>query len=364
MSAAEAISTDTVDINELRLDGGTQSRASLSESTIADYAEIYKEKTLPPIVVFYDGTSYWLADGFHRVHGARRAERTLLPAEIHQGSQRDAILYSVGANSAHGLQRTNADKRRAVELLLRDEEWSKRSDRWIAERCGVHHTFVGKNRALATDTNAPDTRTTKDGREYPAQRKAPAQVSEPEPGKYPSNDEPRQKEPDGPTVDAAEPDPVKETPRPRPEMWWTCGRCEVEFNRESATSRGWVKRGHCDDCVAPEASSVPAPSVARLRQIQDARDADPGLKTWVSIQKNLQKMVPSAEMRAAIFVVQGGDLALLRLGLSWHCSLADLKKAFREAAKHAHPDRGGTAEAFRDVQSARDLVAAWLGEDA
>ena len=37
------------------------------------------------------------------------------------GGLRDAILFSVGANAAHGLRRTNADKRRTVLLLWEDE---------------------------------------------------------------------------------------------------------------------------------------------------------------------------------------------------------------------------------------------------
>ena len=60
---------------------------------------------------------------------------------------RDAILYSVGANAAHGLRRTQEDKRRAVELLLRDDEWSKKSNRWIADACRVDHKTVSKLRA-------------------------------------------------------------------------------------------------------------------------------------------------------------------------------------------------------------------------
>lgn len=46
---------------------------------------------------------------------------------------------------------TLADKRRAVETLLRDEEWGLWSSRQIANKCGVSHTFVDNIRpSLAT----------------------------------------------------------------------------------------------------------------------------------------------------------------------------------------------------------------------
>src|SRR5690606_10483672 len=57
-----------------------------------------------------------------------------------------AVLFSVGANAKHGLQRTNEDKRRAVTTLLIDPEWQKWSDREIARRTGVHHDTVGTYR--------------------------------------------------------------------------------------------------------------------------------------------------------------------------------------------------------------------------
>jgi len=50
---------------------------------------------------------------------------------------RQRHLYSVGANADHGQRRTNADKRRAVLILLNDEEWGKWSDREIARRCDI-----------------------------------------------------------------------------------------------------------------------------------------------------------------------------------------------------------------------------------
>jgi transposase-like protein len=68
------------------------------------------------------------------------------PAILRSGPRRDAIVHAAGANADHGLRRTNADKRRAVETLLRDGEWSQWSDREIARRCQVSAPLVGNIR--------------------------------------------------------------------------------------------------------------------------------------------------------------------------------------------------------------------------
>jgi len=47
----------------------------------------------------------------------------------------------------NGVPRTNADKRNSVEILLKDADWQKMSDRALAEHCGVSAPFVGKVRA-------------------------------------------------------------------------------------------------------------------------------------------------------------------------------------------------------------------------
>lgn len=69
----------------------------------------------------------------------------------------------------------SADKRRAVETLLRDDEWRRWSDRTIAERCGVGHQLVAHARAelrLDDSSSRPDAnppkRISADGRERPA----------------------------------------------------------------------------------------------------------------------------------------------------------------------------------------------------
>ncbi len=138
----------TLPITSLRLDGGTQTRAELDPATAAEYAEAMKSgATFPPVTVFHDGTDLWLADGFHRIEGARLAGLETVPADVHTGTQRDAHLYAIGANQTHGLRRSIEDKRQAVRALLDDPEWSNWSDREIAKRCGVSHPFVSKLRA-------------------------------------------------------------------------------------------------------------------------------------------------------------------------------------------------------------------------
>ena len=147
-------------LKKIRIDGGTQPRLAVSDEVVAQYRDdMAAGAVFPPVVVFYDGKDYWLADGFHRFHAANGAEQ--LAAEVKQGTQRDAVLFSVGANASHGLRRTNHDKRRAVERLLLDSEWSKWSDRAIAKACGVGADMVGDLRRLSVGNRQIEQRVSK-----------------------------------------------------------------------------------------------------------------------------------------------------------------------------------------------------------
>lgn len=141
-----------IEISKIRIDGGTQARAELHQETVAEYAEAYKSgASMPAITVFYDGSTYWLADGFHRFFGAKAAGLVEIYEEIIPGTLEDAILASLGANSKHGLRRTNADKRRAVMTMLDHSVWATWSSNEIAKRCAVSHTFVDQIKSsLAT----------------------------------------------------------------------------------------------------------------------------------------------------------------------------------------------------------------------
>lgn len=132
-----------LDLSLIRIDGGTQSRVKLDAATVAEYAEAFAAGAeFPAVTVFFDGSDRWLADGFHRYFGAKKAGKKQILEHIIPGTQREAVLYSIKANGTHGLKRTNADKRKSVETLVKDEEWGTWSDRKIAEAAGVSVTFV------------------------------------------------------------------------------------------------------------------------------------------------------------------------------------------------------------------------------
>ncbi len=136
--------TKKINLATIRIDGGTQARVGHNEATVAQYATELEEEgfDFPPIIVFYDGTDNWMADGFHRFLAYTRRGRASIPADVRAGSLRDAVLYALSANSKHGLPRTNEDKRKAVSIVLDDNEWSKQSLRDIAKLCGVSYQLV------------------------------------------------------------------------------------------------------------------------------------------------------------------------------------------------------------------------------
>lgn len=147
-------------IDAIRLDERCQPRMSINPEVIDEYAEAMTQGAeFPPLTVYRDGSTFWLADGFHRIAAAKYAGKQHIVCDVQQGTIRDAILHAVGANANHGMRRTNADKRRAVETLLKDSEWSHWSDSEIARRCSVDHKTVARIRQSLGDSQVTDERT-------------------------------------------------------------------------------------------------------------------------------------------------------------------------------------------------------------
>ena len=155
-----------VPLNQIDIYGGTQTRAATNDEAIDSYAEAMEGGAeFPPVIAYFDGTKYWLADGFHRYLANKRLERQEILAEVHEGSRGDALICALGANAENGLYRTNADKRSSVEIAL--EEWPDKSNAYLAEICKVSVEFVRKVRK-ALGIMSPEKVTGKDGKQYPS----------------------------------------------------------------------------------------------------------------------------------------------------------------------------------------------------
>ncbi|WP_167089294.1 helicase-related protein [Massilia frigida] len=139
-------------IQKLRLDeinilAGTQARAKTDDATVGEYKlSLEQGVEFPPVIVFADGSEggRWLADGFHRYHAHRAAGLAEIRCDVRAGTYRDAKLFSFGANATHGLPRSAADKKRAVEEMLDDPEWSTWTQMQIAAACHVSREYVSR----------------------------------------------------------------------------------------------------------------------------------------------------------------------------------------------------------------------------
>ena len=153
----------------VELDTSIQCRASIDTGVVNEYAERMEAgDEFPPVEVFGSKAKCWIGDGWHRVLAARQRAETAIDAKLNKGGRVDALKYALGANAVHGHRRSNADKRRSVEIALR--EFPKLSSRALAKMCGVADSFVGDMRPKVQSDSTSEV-TGQDGKQYPASGK-------------------------------------------------------------------------------------------------------------------------------------------------------------------------------------------------
>lgn len=212
------MTTKKFPLDELVLDGRCQARADVDHDAVQEYRAAYEAGAdLPPLTVFLVSGVPYVIDGFHRLPAAMSAgKRWAKCAVAGEGTIDEAIWRATAVNQAHGVRRTNADKRKAVRLALETEIGMEQSSRVIAEHVGVSDVFVSKvrdeieaerRRQVQTDatsedaevqtvsTSEPRRRIGKDGKSYAANKSRQVQTvrtSEPVPSDRP--DAPEAKE--------------------------------------------------------------------------------------------------------------------------------------------------------------------------
>ena len=143
------------------LDLSLQTRAGTDAETIDNYAEAMADgAAFPAVTVFTDGKHHWLADGFHRVMAAKQNGRTVIAAEVLEGTENDAVVFGGTANNKQGKRPTRADVQHFLQMV-----WDRRQSIFggtptggnLAERCGISHTTGNRfvNERLAEMPKAP-----------------------------------------------------------------------------------------------------------------------------------------------------------------------------------------------------------------
>jgi|GEM_PF-1176545 len=178
--------TQFINIDQLSFEPEIQIRVKIDMETVAHYASCMETeddlKKFPPVIVFYDGKHYWLADGHHRRAAALEAGHTEIWAEIREGTVNDAIWEAIVANGKQGLGLNIEDRKRAITIAI--TKWPDRSTTIIAEAVGCHQSTVSriKNEVMQLhNLNVPATIIGKDGKSYPATRKIKAPPPEAQP---------------------------------------------------------------------------------------------------------------------------------------------------------------------------------------
>lgn len=159
---------DTIAIDLLDTESGTQQR-SLDEELIAEYTALIEEGSdFPPIEVIREGKKFYPWDGFHRIECARRLKQKTIGAHVTEGTLRDAIWLSFGANKKHGQRRERGVVRHIIEVILADRKWSKMTLKAIADHVGVSRPYVSRvcnDLKLAADEKKPASQTKNEEKE-------------------------------------------------------------------------------------------------------------------------------------------------------------------------------------------------------
>lgn len=143
------------DIQELSIDAivvddAFQSRIATDPEHVLVFDEMIRNgMEIHPVVVFWTGERYILADGFHRYHAhKKRLGVRSIRAEIKQGSERDAMIYSAGANRLSIKSPSHADRKKAAFMLFADPDWWAKTNAEIGAHVGTAKSNITTYRGI------------------------------------------------------------------------------------------------------------------------------------------------------------------------------------------------------------------------
>lgn len=130
-------------VDELELAPQYQGRETLDSEVIATYVARLKEgEKLPPVKVASVDGRLFVVDGWHTWTAHYRAKLPWIDCEVSEMTPDEATEAAILANQRHGLNRSPADKERAVRLALAHPRLGKLSERDLASALSVSRDLI------------------------------------------------------------------------------------------------------------------------------------------------------------------------------------------------------------------------------
>lgn len=145
-----------IDLSLLTADLSLYPRSKLNKNRVVSMAETLSGGTIvAPVSVFWDGSTYWLSDGFIRFEAHKLVNFQTISADIRSGTRRDAILFAIECNAHHGETLARAERVTSAKKLLLDPEWGQWSNSHIGKLCGLNHETVHNIRQELQEAQNP-----------------------------------------------------------------------------------------------------------------------------------------------------------------------------------------------------------------
>ncbi len=134
----EAGSISSLALSNITLDRRLMIRSHLDGDTVGRYREIIAD--LPPVAIFNDSETYWLADGFHRWEAAQLEGLSEIAVVVREGTFNNALEHAAIANTQHGKNLTREEYKTATFALKQvHPDWTSRE---IGKALNRHHSTI------------------------------------------------------------------------------------------------------------------------------------------------------------------------------------------------------------------------------
>jgi ParB-like chromosome segregation protein Spo0J len=156
----------TLPLEQLHVDPECQVRVRLDAAALDDYAAVYADeemaRSMPPITAYPVNGHFVIVDGFHRYYAALKSGLETVPVRVlkpnvgEEDAAVEARTLALQANQEHGVRLAPADRRRAVELALRNPWLADASVRRLSEVLGLPSTTIYRIRKELENPPPPE----------------------------------------------------------------------------------------------------------------------------------------------------------------------------------------------------------------